>query len=139
VGLVAASIIIVIAGAVALGLYFRAERRKLAEEARNAREQSAALLADAEKQVEALKREALLEAKDEAYRLKAEIENENKERRAELQRLERRLAQKEETLDRRSDAADRRERALQQQEAQVEQAQREAAQLLDKSRRSSIA
>ncbi|NLI00539.1 MAG: ribonuclease Y [Chthonomonadales bacterium] len=133
-GLVAASIIIVIAGAVALGLYFRAERRKLAEEARNAREQSAALLADAEKQVEALKREALLEAKDEAYRLKAEIENENKERRAELQRLERRLAQKEETLDRRSDAADRRERALQQQEAQVEQAQREAAQLLDKSK-----
>ncbi|MBM3493684.1 MAG: ribonuclease Y [Armatimonadetes bacterium] len=126
--------VVVAAAAVALGLYFRAERRKLDEHVRETQETSAGVVEDAKQKAEALRREALLEAKDEAYRLKAEIETDNKERRAELQRLERRLAQKEESLDRRSDAADRKERTLQQQEAEVEKAQREATQHLEKSR-----
>jgi ribonuclease Y len=126
--------VIVAASAAALGFYFRGARRKLDEQTRKAQDASAALLEEARQKAEALRREALLEAKDEAYRLKAEIENENKERRAELQRLERRLAQKEESLDRRSDAADRKENTLQQQEAQVERATREAEEHLARSR-----
>jgi ribonuclease Y len=127
-------LVIVAAAAVALGVYFRAERRKLAELTREAQEASAGVLEDARKQAEALRKEALLEAKDESYRLKAEIENENKERRAELQRLERRLAQKEESLDRRSDAVEQREKALQRQEAQIQKTQQEAQALLEQSR-----
>ncbi len=126
--------VIVVAGAAALGLYFRAERRKLVELEREAQTKAASIVDEARKQSDALRKEALLEAKEEAYRLKAEIENENKERRAELQRLERRLAQKEESLDRRGDAAERKERELQRQEAQARKAHDEAEALLVGSR-----
>ena len=65
-------------------------------------------------------KEMLLEAKDEAIRIRAQADNENRERRAELQRQERRLAQKEEHLDRRAEAFERRERntAIKEKEAE---------------------
>jgi len=67
---------------------------------------------DAQRELEASKRQALLEAKEEALQLRAEVENENREKRAEIQRLERRLSQKEENLDRRTDAQEEKEREL---------------------------
>ncbi|HXG22994.1 MAG TPA: ribonuclease Y, partial [Chthonomonadales bacterium] len=66
------------------------------------------------------KREALIEAKDELYRLRADFERENREKRAEIQRLERRLAQKEEALERRLESVDKKERALQHEEAELQ-------------------
>ncbi len=74
---------------------------------------------DAHKQVEASRRQAVLEAKEEAFQLRAEVENENREKRAEIQRLERRLAQKEESLDRRSEGLEGKERQIQEREAEV--------------------
>ncbi|MHB0913788.1 MAG: ribonuclease Y [Armatimonadota bacterium] len=65
-----------------------------------------------DKEVQTKRKEAELEAKDMAYRLRAEVENENREKRAEIQRLERRLAQKEEGLDRRLETLDKRERSI---------------------------
>ena len=65
--------------------------------------------------------ELLLVAKDEALRLRTEIENENRERRSELQRQERRLQQKEENLDRKLDTLERLEKALQGKEKEFEQ------------------
>ena len=53
---------------------------------------------------DALKKETILEAKDEVHKLRAEAERETRERRNELQRLERRLQQKEESLDRKLEA-----------------------------------
>ncbi len=82
---------------------------------------------DAQELAETRKREALIEAKDEAYRLRAEIERENREKRAEIQRLERRLAQKEETLERRLESVDSKERGLQHREAEVEAKCKEVA------------
>src|SRR5262249_25053026 len=76
----------------------------------------------------------LIEAKDEAYRLRAEIEHENREKHAELQRLERRLAQKEEALERRIETLDKKERGLQHQEAELEQKDKEVAALAAKQR-----
>src|SRR4051795_11775782 len=61
--------------------------------------------ADAEKIIEAARaqeRELTLSAKDEALRLREEIEREQKEQRANIQRQERRIQQKEETLDRKT-------------------------------------
>ncbi|MCC6729168.1 MAG: ribonuclease Y [Chthonomonadales bacterium] len=81
---------------------------------------------EAAREIEARKREALVEAKDEAYRIRADIERENREKRAELQRLERRLAQKEEALERRLEGSEKRERGLQSREAEAESACREA-------------
>ena len=81
--------------------------------------QEAQVIADARK------KEALLEAKDEAYRFREEIEQEQKEKRADLQRLERRLAQKEEALERRLESVDLKERDLQHRESDVEVRNRE--------------
>ena len=57
------------------------------------------LVADAQKKAEAVKKETVLEAKEEIHVLRSEFEKESKERRNEIQRIERRLAQREESLD----------------------------------------
>ena len=71
--------------------------------------------------VQAQQREALREARDETAHLRTTMERENSERRAELQRLERRLQQKEETLERKIDALEQRERKLALRERGLEQ------------------
>lgn len=43
---------------------------------------------------ESKKKEALLEAKEEIHKLRSDVERENKERRSELQRMERRILQR---------------------------------------------
>ena len=58
--------------------------------------------------------------KDEALRLRAEVDQELKDRRAEVTRLERRLQQKEETADKKADILERREKSLQGQERELE-------------------
>ncbi|HUE75529.1 MAG TPA: ribonuclease Y, partial [Chloroflexota bacterium] len=74
-------------------------------------------------------REMLLEARDEALRIKTAAEADIRERRVEQQRLERRLQQKEETLDRRIEQIDRRERAVVQKERETEALHGEIAQV----------
>jgi ribonucrease Y len=70
-------------------------------------------------------REALREARDETARFRAALERDNAERRAELQRQERRLQQKEETLEHKIEALEQRERKLTGRERSFEQAQEE--------------
>ncbi|MBI4308123.1 MAG: ribonuclease Y [Chloroflexi bacterium] len=66
------------------------------------------------------KKEILLEAKDEGLRIKQAAEQESRERRLEVQRLERRIAQKEENLDRKLESLERRERGLQTKERELD-------------------
>jgi ribonuclease Y len=66
-------------------------------------------------------RELLLEARDEALKLKTSAETELRDRRAELHRQERRLQQKEELLDRRLETLDRRERGVADKERQADE------------------
>jgi len=90
-----------------------------------ARETAERLLADAEKQAETTRKEMLLEAKDEILRMKAEAEDEAKERRRELATLENRLLQREESLDRRTDSLDKREHQLSSQAGQIVKREKE--------------
>ena len=46
------------------------------------------------KEAEALKKELLLEAKEDAHRLRMEVEKESRERRTEIQRLEKKIVAK---------------------------------------------
>ncbi|MFA7621836.1 MAG: ribonuclease Y [Aminobacteriaceae bacterium] len=78
----------------------------------NAKLQAQAILREASIAAEQAKREKLTEAKEEAFRLRQEVEREGKERRSELQRAERRLEQKEENLDRKLDRVAHREDEL---------------------------
>ncbi len=63
----------------------------------------------ASKAAEELKREKLLEVKEESIRQKNELEKEARDRRAEAQRLEKRAQQKEEAVDKKAEAVEKRE------------------------------
>src|ERR671938_1904432 len=76
-------------------------------------------------EAQAKEKEILLEAKDEAIRLRNAVEAENRERRADLQRQEKRMLQKEENLDRRSESLERRERQLTQKEQKLDELREE--------------
>ena len=65
-------------------------------------------------------KEVLLEAKEEATRLRKAAEDENKEHRLELQRVENRLTQKEQTLDQKTELVERRDRNLNSKERDIE-------------------
>lgn len=78
----------------------------------SAEEKSREIIDEALKTAETKKREALLEAKEESLKTKNELEKETRERRAELQRYERRVLSKEENLDKKSEAMERREAGL---------------------------
>jgi ribonuclease Y len=86
----------------------------------SAKEAAKKILDDAGKEVESIKREALLEAKEEALKVKNELERETRERRTDIQRLEKRLLQKEESLDRKYDSMEKKEELLAKKESQVE-------------------
>ena len=106
-----------IIGAVVAGLAaFRAgvnHRKKQAEAAIGSAEKEAErILKDAKVGAEQAKKEAIVKAKDEIYHLRNESEKELKERRADVQRQERRLQQKEETLDHKIENYEKKEEAL---------------------------
>ena len=75
---------------------------------------------EATRNTDAIRKEAILEAKDEAYKIRNEAEQEVKERRAELQRSEKRLIQKEESMDRKYEALEQKEQSMHKTEAQIE-------------------
>jgi len=106
--------ILSVAIAILTGLLVGFLIRKYVREAKivSAEEAAKRILSEAQKEAERMRREALVEAKDEIHAMRTEVERENKEQRAEFQRLEKRLAQKEEILDNRAIALDKREKAL---------------------------
>ncbi|MBR2449182.1 MAG: ribonuclease Y [Clostridia bacterium] len=76
------------------------------------------MLDDVREESKAIKKEAILEAKEQEIRLRNEFERESKEKRAELQRMENRLNQKEETLEKKEEnLAKRNEETTKQQNA----------------------
>jgi ribonuclease Y len=83
------------------------ERRLLSVE-----EETQRLLAEATKEADGKRKEALLEAKEHWFRAQAEFERETDERRKELQQFEHRIGQRENSLDRRMEMIDRREKEL---------------------------
>lgn len=92
--------------------------RKMIAEAKISSAETAAkrIVDEANLEANALKREKQLEAKEEVHRLRSDLEKESKERRSELQRMERRLDQKEETLDRKLSNVENKEEELRRKE-----------------------
>ena len=95
-------------------------RKNVGEKAIGSAEQKARnLILDAENRSETLKKEAILEAKEEAHRLRNDAEKDARERRAEIQRSERRLIQKEESIDRKLENIERKEESITQKEQNI--------------------
>ncbi|MCI9142235.1 MAG: ribonuclease Y, partial [Lachnospiraceae bacterium] len=78
----------------------------------SAQDKAREIIDEALKTAESKKRESLLEVKEESIRAKNELDKEIKERRAEVQRSERRIQQKEENIDKKTEAIERREANL---------------------------
>jgi len=95
-------------------------RKALAErEVDSAEARAKTIMATAEREAEASKREALVEAKDEALRLRTEAEADLKVRAGDLDKKEDRFAQREATLDSRAGSLDRKEQAIESKEADL--------------------
>lgn len=90
------------------------------------------LLADARQEAKALKKETLLEAKEEVHRLRNEFEKESRDRRGEFQRTERRLIQREENLDKKISTLETREETLCVRLKEIENLEQEAQIAYDK-------
>lgn len=78
----------------------------------NAEELAKRIIEDANRDAETHKKEVLLEAKEEIHRIRIENERENRERRSEVQKLERRLLNREESIDKKSESLEKKEEAL---------------------------
>ena len=88
-------------------------RKNIAEgKIKNAELTATTIVNDAVKEGETLKKEILFDAKEEALKLKESLEKDNRERRAELQKLENRLIQKEENLEKKLTNLERSEETL---------------------------
>ncbi|MFD2829716.1 ribonuclease Y [Corticicoccus populi] len=81
------------------------------------------IIGEAEKEANSIKKEKLLEAKEENQNLKDVTEREVMQKRDELRAYESRLLQKEENLDRKSESLDKKDDALEHKEAKIEEKQ----------------
>jgi len=107
--IVAVLVAIVLAAAVTWPCAVNYRKRVVEEKLGNADDRAREIIDEALKTAETKKREAMLEVKEESMRTRNELEKETKERRAELQRYERRVLSKEESLDKKTEAIERRE------------------------------
>lgn len=107
-----ALLLVVVAGLIGLigGAFGGAwiQQRLEYRRAAGAERKASRILGEAERR----QKEILLEAKEEAIRLRGQGEADLRERRTEVQRLERRLIQKEEAQDRKLESLERRDRSL---------------------------
>lgn len=96
------------------------------------------IIEKAEKNSETLKKEKLLEAKEEIHRMRNEFDKDSKERRTELQKFEKRLVQKEEVLDKKISQLEDKEiklaeklRGITEQELEIEAIKRQQLEKLE--------
>lgn len=108
-------------------------RKRTAESKIGAAEEEARrIVVEAEEKGEAKKKEAMLEAKEDIHRLRVELDKDTKERRNDLQRLERRLVQKEENLDRKMDSLEKKEESMLAKETALEESQEKVKEVYQK-------
>lgn len=101
-------------------------RKNIAEKTIGSAEQKAKnLILDAQNRSETIKKEITLEAKEEVHRMRSDIEREVREQRAEMQRSERRLIQKEDSLDRKIENIEKKEEGITKKEQQIDNRQKE--------------
>ena len=130
IGIVVAVVVTLIITAIVTYLITTAYHKKVTEaKIGNAEEKAREIIDEAVKAAETKKREATLEAKEESIRVKNDLDKEVKERRAEIQRSERRVVQKEENLDRKLEAIEKREAGFAAKEEEINKQKAQVAKL----------
>ena len=105
------------------------QKKAAAKTIGTAEDKAREIIDEALKTAESKKREGLLEVKEESIRTKNELDKEIKERRAEVQRYERRIQQKEENIDKKSDAIEKKEASLAAKEEELNKQKEKIAKL----------
>lgn len=97
--------VIAIVAAVLFGIiYPKNYQKKLTKQLRDFKSETDKMLEEANAECKALKKEAILEAKEQELKLRNEFEKETREKKAELNKQEQRLVQKEDILDKKEDS-----------------------------------
>ena len=95
------------------------EVRRARAARRTAEDEAAGVLEAASSEADNLRRAAELQGKEEGYRLKQELLEEAEQRRAEIEKIEKRLSEKEEGLERKLDVLDQRQERVAQREEEA--------------------
>ena len=134
IGLGVALGIVAIFAAVVTFLYIRHTRKtaKAEKELGDATERAKKMVADAQAECKDLKKEAILEAKEQELKLRNDFERESKEKKAELAKQEQRLTQREDNLDKREDSLTKKSDALEQQKKDLSNREQEIKKTQDK-------
>ena len=124
------ALVVAIGGSFASFKYGYSYRKKFAESKIGSAEKEAKRILDeaneeSRKTAESIKKETILEAKEDIHRLRSELDKEIKERRNELQRQERRVQQKEDTIDKKTQVIEKKEEQIQRKFNEVEELQNE--------------
>jgi len=105
-------LVVVLSGiAFALGWTFHARQGK--NKIHGAEERAKQIVLEAQKEAETLKREKLLEVKDEWYKKKKDFESDSQSKRNKLQAFEKQIISREENVDRKLDLLNKKEKTLQ--------------------------
>lgn len=130
------TVVFAVIAVVLLGIFVLIYTRKNISQANiaKAEEESKRVIEEAQKNAESIKKEALLEAKEEVHKLRSDLEKESRERRNEIQRLERRNIQREELLDKKSEALEKKEEVLNSKQQEVEVLESEIRKTYDEQR-----
>ena len=127
--IITAVVTLVVAVPVSLAIANASYQKASAKKVGSAEDRAREIIDEAVKNAETKKREALLEAKEECMNTKNELEKEIRERRAEIQRNEHRVLQKEENLDKKLEALEKREAEYTAKERAVNKQKEEVAKL----------
>lgn len=129
---IAIILIIVVAAAVGVGAFFAGiqYRKKVGENKIGSAEEEAKRIVDeAQRDSEAIKKEAVIAGKDEAHKLLSDAEHEISDRRKEIQRQERRIQQKEESVEKKLENLEKKDETVNQKIKAAEQRLQEAEDL----------
>ncbi|HEY7561006.1 MAG TPA: Rnase Y domain-containing protein, partial [Gaiellaceae bacterium] len=120
IGLLILGVVVGLIGGAIVGTRTHLSRRAAASE-----EERKRLTADAERAAEAIRREAQVEAREQALKLRADVEQEIKDKNTEVLKIEERVLGKEEDIDRKLTELERREQGLADRETHLKLLQEE--------------
>ena len=127
-----ALVLIVVASIVSYKLGYSSRKKTEEAEIGSAKAEAERIVEAAKKEGESKKREAILAAKEENHKERSELEKEIKERRSEISRQEHRIQQKEENLDKKNEAIEKREEALAKKDKELDVIREELSQIKTK-------
>lgn len=125
-------IISIAVGLVALVAGYMVRYLVVEKRVRSAQDESSRIIAEAQKDADRIRREAAVDAKDEAHKIRQQAEQEARERRRELQHQERRLVHKEEILDKKMESLEQKEAAVAKKSDAVQRQRSQVDELISK-------